>query len=210
MTDVTATTTEARFEALDEGAQRRRLLVRLSWAAAIWGLGYAAYRGYYAAGGTFGIPGVPASSATWRRDNLAGAVIIAAGAVLPLAALPFWTRRRMRSVLLAICWLVAVFSCMHAVVMMIERVLSLTGHLHIGYPRGYWITRSRAGDLQDLFGNEPWFFLEGLAYAALAWVGSNPGRLRRRWMIGGIAAVALLTAVGLLSATGVIGNAIVA
>jgi hypothetical protein len=204
------TTAAATFEALDERASRRWLQVRLSWAAAVCSAGYAAYRGYYAAGGTFGIPGVPTNNATWRLDNLVGAAIVAAGAVFPFVALPLWTRRRARSVLLAICWLVAVFSCMHAVVMMTERTLSLAGQLQIGYPKGYWVSRPRAADLQDLLGNEPWFFLEGLAYAALAWVGSNPGRLRRRWLIAGIAAVGVLTAVALLSATGVIGKAIVA
>ena len=38
---------------------RSQLLARLSATAAIWGVGYAAYRGYYAAGGTFVIPGIP-------------------------------------------------------------------------------------------------------------------------------------------------------
>jgi hypothetical protein len=179
-------------------------------AAAIWGLGYAVYRGYYAAGGTFWIPGVPAPHGPWRLDNLAAALIIGVGAALPLAALPLWTRRRARSLLLATCWLVAVFCSMHALVDMTERVLSLTGHLRIDYPSTVWTSVDRRdADLQDLFGNEPWFLLEGLAYAALGWAGSNPGRTRRRWATGGIAAVAVLTAVGLLSATGVIGKAIV-
>lgn len=209
MTTITAAPT------LDErdqqAADRRRLLTRLSGAAALWGLGYATYRGYYAAGGTFGIPGVPASSASWRLVNLVGALIIAAGAALPIAALPFWTRRRTRALLLAICWLVAVFCCMHALVMMTERVLSLTGHLHIDYPKTSWTTHSRRrADLQDLFGNEPWFFLEGIAYAAVAWVVMTPSPTRRRWIAAGSTAVALLTAVGLLSVTGVIGKAIVA
>ena len=100
---------------------------------------------------------------------------------------------------------------MHALVMVSERALSLTGHLRIDYPRTIWTSVDRrAADLQDLFGNEPWFFLEGLAYGALAWVNSNPGPLRRRWTTAGIAAVAVMTAVGLLSATGTIGKAIVA
>jgi hypothetical protein len=34
----------------------RRLVVGLSWAAAAWGLAYAAYRGYYALGGTGFLP----------------------------------------------------------------------------------------------------------------------------------------------------------
>lgn len=188
---------------------RSQLLARLSATAAIWGLGYAAYRAYYAAGGTLAIPGIPAPAAHWRLINLIGALIIAAGAALPLAMLPLWTRRRARPVLLAICWLVAVFCCMHALVMMTERVLSLTGLLHLDYPDWTSIDR-RAADLQDLFGNEPWFLLEGLAYAALAWVALDPGRRRRRWVAGAIAAVAALTALGLLSATGVIGKTIIA
>ena len=38
----------------------RRLLTAVSWAAAGWALGYAAYRGYYARGGTGFLPGTPA------------------------------------------------------------------------------------------------------------------------------------------------------
>ena len=202
------TTAQPMFEAPEERVPSRRLLTRLSVTAAIWALGYAGYRGYYAAGGSFGIPGTPAPAAHWRLVNLVGASIIGVGAVLPLAVLPLWTRRRARPLLLALCWLVAVFCCMHAVVMMSERVLSLAGLLHLDYPDWASIDR-RTADLQDLFGNEPWFFLEGLAYAALAWAASSPGRRRRRWTAGGIAAVAALTAIGLLSATGVIGKAII-
>ena len=36
----------------DAVSDARRLVVGLSWAAAAWGLAYAAYRGYYALGGT--------------------------------------------------------------------------------------------------------------------------------------------------------------
>ena len=39
------------------GIAQHRLLTRVSVAAGIWGLCYAAYRGYYAAGGTAFLPG---------------------------------------------------------------------------------------------------------------------------------------------------------
>jgi hypothetical protein len=63
--------------------------------------------------------------------------------------------------------------------------------------------------LQDLFFNEPWFLLEGLGYAALAWIGLSTGSQRRWWVGSAIAAISVLTVIGLLSATGVIGKVII-
>src|SRR6185312_3206321 len=51
----------------------RRLVVGLSWAAAAWGLAYAAYRGYYALGGTGFLPGTPVPGGPFRRINAAAA-----------------------------------------------------------------------------------------------------------------------------------------
>jgi hypothetical protein len=52
-------------------------------------------------------------------------VIIAAIAVVPVVALGAWTRSRARQVLLALCWMLAVGLCIHAVIDMTEHVLSL-------------------------------------------------------------------------------------
>jgi hypothetical protein len=67
----------------------------------------------------------------WRLINAAGAAIILIGAVLPVAAIPLWRRRRARSVLLALCWVIDVGCVMHALVDDAARILSLAGVLHM-------------------------------------------------------------------------------
>ena len=190
-----------------------RDLRRLAWvsvAVAVWGLGYALYRGYYALGGTLLLPGTLADPSQFRLINAAAVAILAVASVLPIAMLPLWRRPRVRPVLLAVCWLVAVGCTMHALIDSIERVLSLAGLLRIEYPSTIWATIDRrSADLQDLFFNEPWFLLEGLRYAALGWTGLGPGRHRRWWIGSAIAATLVLTVLGLLSAIGVIGKVII-
>jgi hypothetical protein len=135
--------------------------------------------------------------------------ILAIAALLPIAMLPLWRRQRARPVLLAICWLVAVGCTMHALIDSIERVLSLAGLLRIEYPTMWASIDRRAADLQDLFFNEPWFLLEGLGFGAIGWIALGPGS-RRRWSVGSSsAATSVLTVIGMLSATGVIGKVII-
>jgi hypothetical protein len=182
-------------------------LTRLSWVAALWAAAYTIYRAYYAFGGTAGLPGQPAAGGTFRLINTVSVVVLLIAAIVPLAMLPLWRVPALRRWLLALCWVVAVGCCMHALIDMIERVMSLTGHLQISYPADVWASVDRRqADLQDLYGNEPWFLIQGLLFAALAW----PNLIRRRWWIGTAAiAVAALTVFGVLSATGAIGKAIV-
>lgn len=112
--------------------------------------------------------------------------------------------------LLTLCWVVAVGCCLHAVIDMTQRALSLAGLVGIHYPHLWASVDRHAADLQDLLGNEPWFLLEGLAFGALGWTGLNPGRPRRWWTASAVAAIAALTAYGLLAATGAVGRAIIA
>lgn len=177
--------------------------------AAAWALLYALYRGYYALGGTIGMFGTPVSESQWRSINGVGAVILLLAAAAPLVLLPLWRRPRMRTILLALCWIVAVGCVMHATVDSAQRVLSLTGHLTMDFP--FWATIDRRqADLQDLLLNEPWFLIEGLLWGGIAWTaGLSRARHRVAWVSSALVAVAVLTAVGLLSAFGVIGTAIV-
>jgi hypothetical protein len=193
-------------------AARRELrpLTSVSVAVGVWGMCYALYRGYYALGGTFLLPGMPADPAQFRRINAAAVVILVVAALLPIAMLPLWQRQRIRPVPLAVCWVVAVGCIMHALIDSIERILSLAGLLSIEYPAGVWASLDhRAADLQDLFFNEPWFLLEGLGFAALAWIALGAGSRRRWWVGSAITAILVLTVIGLLSATGVIGKVII-
>jgi hypothetical protein len=188
----------------------RRRLTSASVAVAIWGLSYALYRTYYALGGTLWLPGTPADPAQFRRINATAVVILLTAALLPIVMLPLWQRPRARPALVVVCWVVAVGCIMHALIDSIERILSLAGLLTIEYPAGVWASIDhRAADLQDLFFNEPWFLLEGLGFAALGWIVLGPGSRRRWWVGSAITAISVLTVIGLLSATGVIGKVII-
>ena len=66
-------------------------------------------------------------------------------------------------------------------------------------------TPSRA-DVQDLAFDESWFLAEGCLWGELGWLGLGRSKVRR-WAVGcAIAAVAVLTVTGMLSAFGVIGR----
>jgi len=185
---------------------------RLRWAsraAAAWALAYTLYRAYYAAGGTFGMFGVPASETQWRLVNGVGAAILLVAAMAPLVMLVAWRRPAVRPVLLALCWVVTVGCVTHAAVDMTQRVLSLTGLLTLDYPLWVSVDRRQA-DLQDLLFNEPWFLIEGLLWGAIAWSsGLRRAPRARWWLASALVAILALTVVGLLSATGVIGKVII-
>ena len=191
-------------------AGRPPRLAAVTLVACGWGLLYALYRGYYGLGGTAGMIGTPASQVQWRTVNLAAAAVLLVAAVLPAVMLPWWRRARLRPLLLVLCWLVAVGCIMHGVIDDVQRVLSLTGVLDIRYPAAQWVTLDRhAADVQDLVFNESWFLAEGLLWATLGWLAIGRPARRRWWAGSGAAAVAALTAIGLLSAFGVIGAAVI-
>lgn len=63
----------------------------------------------------------------------------------------------------------------------------------------------RSADLQDLFLNEPWFFVEGTLWGLLGIAVVRASR-RRAWLRSAVAACLVLTTVGILSGLGVIGS----
>ena len=127
-----------------------------SWPIALalgaWAIAYACYRAYYAAGGTFGMIGVPRSDSQFRIINAVGATVILLAAVVPVVLV----RLRVRATALAaLAWLVAVGCCMHAVVDGTLRVLSLVGLHPTQLPSAVWVSVDRrAADLLDLLLNE--------------------------------------------------------
>lgn len=192
-----------------EPVANEKILVRASRAAAGWAFFYALYRWYYAAGGTFWTFGTPVSERQWRLVNAFGAAILTVIAILPIALLRSWRRPGARPALLTLCWVMAVGFVTHALVGMTQRIASLSGKYAIPFP--FWQTIDRRqSDLQALFFNEPWFLIEGLLWIAIAWGGALSTSPRRSWWIGSVlAATAVLTCVGLLSAFGVIGKVII-
>jgi len=194
---------------LARGIANEKILIRASRVAAGWAFFYALYRWYYAAGGTVGMFGTPVSADQWRRINAVGGAIIFVMAVLPLVLFGSWRRPRARPALLTLCWLMAVGCVVHALIGITQRIASLSGAYAIPFP--FWTTIDRTqSDLQALLFNEPWFLMEGLLWAAIAWGGALSASSRRWWWIGSaLAGTGILTTIGLLSAFGVIGRVIV-
>ena len=191
-------------DAIAESATRRPVpWQRVAVALAAWSFAYASYRAYYAAGGQIGMFGEPVSSAQYRAINAVGAAIIYVAGAVPLIALKVHAVRRALPVL---CWIAAVGCCMHALVDITLRVFSLTGVHPTQLPASVWRWFDRrTADLQDLLLNEPWFFIEGLLWAALGIAIVRPSR-RRTWMLTAAIACLLLTVVGVLSGLGMIGS----
>ena len=143
---------------------------RASRLAALWSLGYGLYRAYYALGGTIGMPGVPVSQAEWVRINSVAAVLLFMTALLALGSTRAWITPWARRIALVFCWIVTVACVGHALINIAERIASLSGAVTLSYPFWQSIDRRNA-DLQDLWFNEPWFFVEGILWARIAWVG---------------------------------------
>lgn len=184
-------------------------LRRATWFAATWAFAYAGYRWYYALGGTIGMPGVPASEEQWRLLNAIGGLLVWLAGLLPLVVRRAWPGSTARSILLGVSWVVEVACIEHALIDVIERILSLAGQLDIPYP--FWqAINHRKADLQDLFFNEPWFLGEGLAWVNLAWAGGLKVSPRRRWWLGSaILAIVAATTFGVLVMLGVAGRVII-
>ncbi len=149
--------------------------------------------------------GVPVSEAQFRAINAVGSILIVLfSVVLPLVVVHV---RRFNRAVPVFGWIGAVGCCMHALVDVTLRVLSLTGQHPTELPAEAWRSFDRrTADLQDLLFNEPWFLLVGLLWAALALTFVQRPR-RRTWAISVVVACLLLSVVGVLSGVGVIGSA---
>ena len=154
--------------------------------------------------------GTPAlSEHQWRLINAIAGVLLFITAILPVALLNAWRSVRARPGLLILCWIITVACVSHALIGIVQRIASLTGLLTIDYPFWQTIDREKA-DVQALFFNEPWFLMEGLLWMLIAWAGGLRDSPVQRWWFGSaIAATIVATAIGLLSAFGVIGGVII-
>ncbi|HEX7104237.1 MAG TPA: hypothetical protein VF201_16450 [Nitrolancea sp.] len=186
-----------------------RIRIRLGYAAGGWALLYAAYRGYYALGGTIGMFGTPVSESQWRQINAVGAVLLAMAAIVAFVTTTrLWNRRYVHMALLTFAWVAFTGCVMHGLVDIATRLLSMAGVIHMEFP--FWASMDRrASNLQDIFLNEPWFLIEGLLWGALGWIDLTTERARRWWLFSALTAIALLTVDGLLTSTGVLGKVII-
>ena len=181
-----------------------RGLRALAWTAAGWSTLYALYRGYYAFGGTLALPGRLRGDAhaTFAAINAFAMVALLLGAGAALLA-PRIRSTRFRIAYVVGCWAVAVGCVMHALVDMTVRVLSIGGALAVAYPSALWSSVDvRAADLQDLFGNEPWFLVEGVLFGAIGVLCVRSRRGRRGFLLSAVLASAVAVTIGLLTASG--------
>ena len=170
---------------------------------------YAAYRLYYGLGGTSFIPGKLSSAATFRSINLVAAAVMLVLALLPLVMYRVRNSAKWKLWVVIVCWLVAVACCSHALIDIAQRILSLTELLQIQYPSSIWHSVNyKEADLQDLFGNEPWFLIEGLLFAAIGWWNIAKSK-HRKWVFTLLAAIGISTFVGILVAVGFIGRTVI-
>jgi hypothetical protein len=180
----------------------------LSRLACGWALIYAAYRAYYAFGGTIGMFGTPVSAELWRLVNAVGAAALLGAAAIAALVPRIGGRPLGRSSLIAFGWVAFVGCVMHAVIDSVIRALSLAGLHDMHLP--FWESiDQRASDLQDLLWNEPWFFVEGVLWLAISLHLLRSPISRRRFLVTGIGAVVALTVAGLLSERGVIGRLVI-
>lgn len=192
-----------RDTAVAEQSATYRAQRAIATALAVWGLGYACYRAYYAAGGEMGMIGQPMSDAQFRAVNAGGAGIVLLGALLPLVLV---RATSLRPAAPTLAWIVGVGCCMHAFVDGTLRLLSLTGVHLTQLPAELWQSFDRrTADLQDLLLNEPWFLVEGMLWLALG-VASIRSSRRRPWLASAAGTCLLLTVVGVLSGLDVIGS----
>jgi hypothetical protein len=100
--------------------------------------------------------------------------------VVPLLAVWLWRYRPVRGLVPVAGWIIAVGCCAHALIDMTGDLLALTGTHPIQYPAGFWLSIDRrAAAFQDLFFNEPWFFIEGFLWGLFAMLAVRPPS--RRW-----------------------------
>ena len=153
--------------------------------------------------------GVPVSHAQWMRVNTVGAVLLFAAAVLAIILADAWVHPRARPALLVFCWIVTVACVGHALIDIVQRIASMSGAISISYPFWQSIDR-RTADLQDLLFNEPWFFVEGVLWARIGWVGSVRSSPRRAWWVGSVVGATVAASMfGVLVVFGVIDRVIV-
>lgn len=194
---------------MQPAAADARILRFTTWTAACWAFLYGLYRFYYAVGGEIGILGTPASQCQWLFINGVAGILLFAAAGAPIALRSLWNMPRGRMIPLALCWVITVTCVAHALIGIVQRISSLTGSLTISYPFWQSIDRRQA-DLQALLFNEPWFLVEGLLWSGMAWAGALRRSPRRQlWFGSAVAAIAVFTTIGLLSAFGVIGKVVV-
>jgi hypothetical protein len=175
---------------------------------AAWSFAYALYRGYYAMGGTYGLPGTVLEPQQFRFINAIAAAALLAAAVFPLVTIRLWDRPAARRILVVACWVAAVGCVMHAIIDITEQSLGLAGVVTVPTDNALLRIDPTAAAIQDIVFNEPWFAVEGVLFAWLAL--THLGRRQRIvWLVSAGIGVLALVALGMLTVAGVLTRTII-
>ncbi len=181
------------------GSRRGRLAAYL---AALVALADIPVHVYWAAGGTWALPGGAATAQLpgLRETNLAVVVLLACGAAWLVGLTTNWARRLPAALVLAPVWAGAVICLSHSMFGLATKSLYLAGvRSATSWPEhGLTPAQKTSAALHDISIFEPWFLLQGLM---LAWAGHQFAATtagRRRWAWSLIAGTVLVEAFGLI------------
>lgn len=138
---------------------------------------------YLALGGTAILPTFAPAVANvpqLRQINWIASLVLAAGAVLPLAFVQPWGRRVPRWMLLSAAWLGCVVPSAHGIYGIVYRAGIVAGITTLNsqaftLPKDAWV-------LWDLLVYEPWFLIAGILFGMTGWYFLTTSRDRRVWM----------------------------
>jgi uncharacterized protein DUF3995 len=183
---------------LGERRQRRGpLMAYLAAAAALAGI---PIHLYWAAGGTWGLPGgaTAADPAGLQATNVAVSVLLACGAAFLYGLTRPWSRRPPAFLMLAPVWAGSVVCISHGLYGIATKGLYAAGmHAAVSWPEhGLTAAQKNLAALYDLALFEPWFLIQGVLLALAGhWFACTATR-RRRWTLSLAAGIVLVVAFG--------------
>jgi Protein of unknown function (DUF3995) len=155
---------------------------------------------YWAAGGTWGLPGGAAAASLpgVRATNLAVSVLLACGAAFLHGLTRPWSRRPPALLMLAPVWAGAVMCLSHGLFGIVTKSLYAAGiQSAVSWPRHLTAAQKNLAALYDLGVFEPWFLIQGLLLALAGHWFARTATRRRRWTLSLAAGIVLIDAFGI-------------
>jgi len=154
---------------------------------------------YWAAGGTWGLPGGAAAADLpgVRATNLAVSILLACAAVFLYGLTRPWSRRPPALLMLAPVWGGAVVCLSHGLFGMTTKSLYASGvQSAVAWPGHLTAAQKNLAALYDLGLFEPWFLIQGLLLALAGHRFACTAAGRRRWTLSLAAGIVLIDAFG--------------
>ena len=158
---------------------------------------------YWAAGGTWGLPGGAAAAGLpgVRATNLAVSVLLACGAAFLYGLTRPWSRQPPALLMLAPVWAGAVVCLSHGLFGMVTKSLYAVGvQSAVSWPGHLTAAQKNLAALYDLGVFEPWFLTQGLLLALAGHWFARTATGRRRWTLSLVAGIVLIDAFGIVLA----------